>query len=244
MRCRFLNFYRATLPSGFFAPVFRSTGKAFPVLRIRLKIALAPLLVSVLFLFAGCGPKVITQSPVSVIKEYRRVAAPPIEVVIEDESKKNESLLDSMERLIRDNLIDLLDDRNADTPDELRDHLTERVNYNLLNLGFVPIERTRLQSILKEAGFQQSGATDAKTAARIGELSNAESLFFGRLFVQMGRKNGQPKIDITFTGRLVSVREGTILLSGTMTETDREASMEDLVEIIDEWFDHVEPLED
>lgn len=200
------------------------------------------ILLILLVLLSGCASEIITQAPVDTVRKYSRVAALPIELVIQDERKKKAGLLDSVERVIRDNIISIFEDTSVNDTDELRDLLTERVNYNFLDLGFVPIERTRIQSILKESGFQQTGITSAASASKVGELSNAQSLFFGRMIIQIKGDEKNPTTDLSFSGRLVTVQEGAILLSGTLTLVDQDTNMETLTDMVDEWFDHVEDL--
>jgi len=58
--------------------------------------------------------------------------------------------------------------------------LTERLRAELFKTGkYQVIERSRVDVILKEQGFQQSGCTDAQCAVEIGRLVNVSAIVLG-----------------------------------------------------------------
>ena len=148
------------------------------------------------------------------------------------------------------------DSGKESSADSMKRILKENINKNFLRKGFTPIERERVDQILKEIAFQHSGLTDEKRI-ELGKLLGARSLFFGKVFIEIEEGPlDSGCIDsltpffrvsdinrITFSGRLVSVRAGSILISGDLsTEIKGELQLEFIRELIDAWFDDVPVL--
>lgn len=103
----------------------------------------------------------------------------------------------------------------------VRELLVSRLSQSLL---FNAIERERLDKILKEHALQQSGATNTKDNARIGELLNAHAILYGTL-AELGDEG-------VLTLQLVDIETGKVYAaeerfekSSLIAETERLADM-------------------
>lgn len=86
--------------------------------------------------------------------------------------------------------------------------LSERLRYELVNAGkFKLIERSKMDEILQEQGFQQSGCTTDECAVEIGRLLNVQQIVAGSV--------GKVGNLYTVTLRMIDVQTGEILLSIT-----------------------------
>lgn len=96
-----------------------------------------------------------------------------------------------------------------------------KVTEQFLIKGFKILERSRIYSILKEQGFQQTGAIDFSTAVEIGKIVGVNAVFIGSVSLPTVSNTANLKDNtwstyaVTFTGRLISVKTGEILLSGS-----------------------------
>jgi TolB-like protein len=94
----------------------------------------------------------------------------------------------------------------------------ELITYN----EFIVVERTQVDKILKEIGFQQSGCTDVSCAVKIGQMLSANKILIGNL-MKVGKK-------IIITGRLVDVEKG-IGVSAANQSASSEDDLDDAVKI-------------
>ena len=86
--------------------------------------------------------------------------------------------------------------------------LTDRLRATLFMTGkFVILEREKMDAILKEQGFQQSGCTSDACAVEVGQLLAVEQMVVGSI-----SKVGQT---YSVTARLVGVEKGNLLGVGT-----------------------------
>ena len=101
--------------------------------------------------------------------------------------------------------------------------LSERLRTELFETGYYQvIERNKMQEILKEQGFQNSGCTSVQCAVEIGELLNVKGIVAGAI----------GKIDdiYSISLRLIEVQTGAIMR--TATEDYRGSLSEVLTEVI------------
>ncbi|MFA4839694.1 MAG: SUMF1/EgtB/PvdO family nonheme iron enzyme, partial [Candidatus Neomarinimicrobiota bacterium] len=86
--------------------------------------------------------------------------------------------------------------------------LTDRLRATLFMTGkFVILEREKMDAILKEQGFQQSGCTSDACAVEVGQLLAVEQMVVGSI-----SKVGQT---YSVTARLVGVEKGSLMGVGT-----------------------------
>ncbi len=80
--------------------------------------------------------------------------------------------------------------------------VSELIRNEMINTGsYTIIERTSMDSILKEQAFQQSGCTEDSCAVTIGRLLSAKKMLIGTI-LKLGNKT-------VITGRIVDVERGT-----------------------------------
>ena len=86
--------------------------------------------------------------------------------------------------------------------------ITDRLRLELFLSGkFVVLEREKMDAILKEQGFQQSGCTSDACAVEVGQLLAVEQMVVGSI-----SKVGQT---YSVTARLVGVEKGSLIGVGT-----------------------------
>jgi hypothetical protein len=97
--------------------------------------------------------------------------------------------------------------------------LSDRLRAELFNTGsFNVIERDKMNSILKEQGFQQSGCTSLECAVEMGQLLNVQAMVAGTL----GKIENIYSINL----RLIDVEKGTIVRTATL---DYKGSLSDVL---------------
>ncbi|MFC1668797.1 CsgG/HfaB family protein [Spirochaetota bacterium] len=78
---------------------------------------------------------------------------------------------------------------------------TNMIRTELINMGrFTVVERSRMDAILKEQGFQKTGCTDASCAVEVGKLISARKMLVGDIS-KMGKA-------IIISVRIVDVEKG------------------------------------
>lgn len=98
--------------------------------------------------------------------------------------------------------------------------VSDSIGANLLDTGFIVIERTYLTNILEEQGLVLSGATETVDYGKIGKLSNVDYLLVGTVTAEQREKysrfGGGRYIDVLdATARIVNVATGEIILHVT-----------------------------
>ena len=95
--------------------------------------------------------------------------------------------------------------------------LTGRLSTELVKLGsFTVVERSQMEEVLKEQGFQQSGCTTSECAVEVGGLLGVDKMITGSI--------GKIGSLFTLSSRLIDVETGEILrqvsfdVSGTIEE--------------------------
>jgi TolB-like protein len=100
--------------------------------------------------------------------------------------------------------------------------ISERLRTEIHQIGkFNILERARINEILKEQGFQQSGCTDSKCAVEIGQLIGVKKIVIGTI-------NSMGKI-ISIDLRIVDVKTGEILIS--IMEDCESCALEDVFKV-------------
>jgi len=95
--------------------------------------------------------------------------------------------------------------------------VSDLVRSEMIKTGaFTMIERTQMEEILKEQGFQMSGCTDTSCAVKVGKLMSANKILVGEV-------NGIGQTIVT-TIRIVDVEKGT----ADFAATEKSPSIDDL----------------
>ena len=101
----------------------------------------------------------------------------------------------------------------------LADNISELVRTELIMTeGFTVLERSQVDKILKEQGFQMTGCTETSCAVEIGQMLSAKKIIVGSV-MQMGSK-------IIISGRLVDVEKGV----GELAANESADSVDELDE--------------
>jgi TolB-like protein len=113
--------------------------------------------------------------------------------------------------------------------------LTDRLRSLLVRTNvFNVVDRGKMQSILQEVGFQQSGCTSTECAVEVGKLLNVEQMIAGSI----GRIGSLYTVDIV----LIEVETSRILKSFTR---DHKGEIEGLIDAMSEIAEQlVEPTSD
>ncbi len=96
-----------------------------------------------------------------------------------------------------------------------------KVSEQFLIRGVKIVERAKINKILQEHGFNQTGYVDNSTATEIGKIIGVPAIFIGNVSSPSEtntanlRDNTWSSYSVTFTGRIISVKTGEILLSGS-----------------------------
>lgn len=122
--------------------------------------------------------------------------------------------------------------------------VVEFSNRNFLEHGFAPLERRTVKNILKERTFQESGLVDEDSRRNVGMLLGADALFSGRLELDIESGLVGDTVRIHFTGKLVSVDRGEILISGDSRHEADGFSVEAMQDVVDAYFRRVPRLND
>lgn len=95
----------------------------------------------------------------------------------------------------------IMDFKAQNVEKSLAANVTELIRGEMINSGrFDIIERSQVDKILKEQGFQNTGCTEQSCAVQIGKLLSANKILIGTV-MKIGQKN-------VFSGRLVDVQRG------------------------------------
>ncbi len=198
----------------------------------------------------------VSSQPVLVLSAYRKVAVVSMEVtIIRNRMEKSETgnrlgkyiaLADEYifrrfrEAFGKDTRIGAgrLEDPR-DPKANLEDLAIEIVNRNLLEKGFLPVERQQMKLILRELSRSQTGLFDPGTRQEIGRLAAVDALYHGRILVGVEQGLFSLKTRVTFNGRIISVGEGYVLVAGESTIVDDEFKPEHIRQTIDGWFEDV-----
>jgi len=87
--------------------------------------------------------------------------------------------------------------------------ITDFFNMELMKRGFVPVERSQIESLLKEQKFQASDVTTKEDAARAGKILNVPAVILVNI-----PKYGE---DLNMTAKMIDVEDGSILWIGEGT---------------------------
>ncbi len=216
------------------------------------------LALSCIILFNGCSlfrSSQTASAPSSVLKAYREVAVAPVEIIVRDRNSKSLSKIKVFSRDLDEKggdrdmheFLRVFSSGLAGADEEMKlehfqDFITETINRNLLSRGFIPMERSRIKVILEEMDLQQIGIVRQEEVYELGKLARAESIFMGKLIVEVERGVFRDAIDLHFSGRLVSVTEGAVLLSGEESMEKNSTELDNISKLVNRWFRSVKKI--
>lgn len=104
--------------------------------------------------------------------------------------------------------------------------ISELIRSEMINSGqYIVLERTQVDKILKEQGFQMTGCTDVTCAVQVGKMLSARKILVGTVM----RFGG----NIAITGRVVDVEKGI----AEFAEKERALSKDDEFYMIERFCD-------
>lgn len=137
--------------------------------------------------------------------------------------------------------------------DRIRAHSVQTANQHLAAHGMQPVQRRRIQAVLKELALSQAGLTEQ--SLKIGRLVKADSIFTGTLTLRekkgmflvpdgiacLGDLSGS--VEIVFSGEITSVERGVVLYAGTVHHQADRISMYTIEQALMLWFEKMPVLE-
>lgn len=197
----------------------------------------------------------VSSQPRSILNQYRKVAVAAMEVTIIRQRADKSETGDRLRKYIaladeyifrqfrrafgEDIRIGSGGSKYRDPQANLEDLAIEIVNRNLLEKGFLPVERKQMKLIMRELSRSQTGLYDPATRQEIGRLASVDALYHGQILVGVEQGLFSLKTRVTFNGRVISVEEGFVLVSGESTFRKDEFRPEHIRMAIDDWFDDV-----
>jgi hypothetical protein len=113
----------------------------------------------------------------------------------------------SRRRIVKPNLpgdairVAVMDFRANGIPQLLASNISELVRNELIIIGsFIVLERSQVDQILKEQGFQMTGCVDTSCAVKVGQMLSAKKILVGTV-MKVGNK-------IVISGRIVDIEKG------------------------------------
>lgn len=194
--------------------------------------------------FAACKSRTVQSRPTTELGQHRKIAVTSIQI-----------------NLIEEKGCVLFSDGLKTGEVAIEDYAVDVIHKNLLEKGFVPIERRRIKHILREQGLGQTGMYEQ---TQIGALAGASAIFTGNISIRTELEHHphiatailfppsllyrlvvpNAKTTLTFSGRMTSVETSAILISGEIANKEEGFEMDMVRELIDEWFEDVESIKE
>jgi len=95
--------------------------------------------------------------------------------------------------------------------DAVKNQISDFFAMELMKKGYTPVERSKVQTLLKEQKFQASDVTTADGAARAGRILNVPAVIMVNIPTY--------KEEINMTAKMVNVEDGSILWVGSGSGT-------------------------
>jgi TolB-like protein len=122
--------------------------------------------------------------------------------------------------------IAIMDFESRDVPRTEALKISELIRNEMVNSGqYTVLERTQVDKILHEQGFQMTGCTDVTCAVQVGKLLSARKILVGTVM-----KFGD---NIAVTGRVVDVEKGI----AEFAEKERAISKDDVFYMVERFCD-------
>lgn len=206
------------------------------------------LFVSPVFALAlSCGSTVkVHHAPTDILRQHTNIAVVDVKIDVVEEGLLKDAINMAQRELTGKNAA-------PSTRNDLEEHAIATINRNLLEAGFMPVQRSRITALLKEQQLQQGGMTT--DTSRIGALLKADAVFQGAITVKKQAGFEIPFVvaclvpplflvrggetEVTFSGTMTSVEKGFIMLSGTGRTTADRFSTSEIDDVINDWFARV-----
>ncbi|MBE7439416.1 MAG: hypothetical protein HS115_13230 [Spirochaetales bacterium] len=207
---------------------------------------------AVLLLLVSCSGSQVAVQRRSVLSMYPRIAVVHVGVNLVRNRGNTSPLnkyVDLLDRFLYQNVGKWLGVKvsgrgsSGDQTGDLHSLALESIHRNFLERGFLPVERDRMASIYKEITFSQSGLSSADRK-EVGQLASADALYFAEVNISMEKGWFQDKIRLSYTGRLISVEEGYVLMSGEAVRSHSEFEPGQIPDLVTRWFRRVPVLKD
>lgn len=209
-----------------------------------IKTLLFTALITSLFFSCSIFRTNMESAPRKTLAQHKVVAVLPIEIILRDKQTGMNQLRVNINEVVNVGVlsntgfqIEMLGTDSKMEVREIQDVLVEMINREFLGRGYMPIERTRVASILNEQSLELAGVTESSSdITQIGKLVSADAVFSSKLVIVTEKGLVKDNSEITFNGRLVSVKTGSILLSGETIEVIRRMKVEELEGVIEDAF--------
>ncbi len=128
--------------------------------------------------------------------------------------------------------IAIMDFEAKDIPKSEAVKISELIRNDIINTGsYTVVERSQMDKILKEQGFQQTGCTDVSCAVEIGKMLSTKKILVGTV-MQLGD-------NIVITGRIVDVEKGTAEFSEKQTAGSKNQIYSAVSKFVDNLTDKI-----
>ena len=174
------------------------------------------------------GDTFLIQETVRVIKEKKMISVygnTPVTTLTDVTEKITHSLEFERAKIAQPKIagdsmrVAVMDFRANGISQLLASNISELVRNELIIMGsFVVLERSQVDQILKEQGFQMTGCTDTSCAVKVGQMLSAKKILIGTV-MRMGS-------NIVITGRIVDVEKGV----GERAANQNASSIDELSE--------------
>lgn len=185
------------------------------------------------------------------LAEHAVIAVVDVEVkVIGSESMLNNTFQSVLDKI---GLNLNVNQKRDNLRDRFREHSIQTLNQRLSMQGMQPIQRRRIQAILKELALSQAGLTES--SLKIGKLARARSVFTGTLTIRekkgaffipdgigcLGSWSGS--VEVLFSGEITSVERGEVLYADTVYRQGNSFSMRIVEDVLADWFEKMPVVE-
>lgn len=217
------------------------------------------ILLFIAFFLFSCASISEKKEQVAMWKEYRHIAV--VDVVVEISVAKNKThkaVSVATGVLKKLGLYDNTSEEEAkkyekEAAEAMRQYAVNSINRRLLQKGFYPVQRNKIEAIADEYAVQQSGLTES--ASEIGKMVKADAVCTGKIiffrddrgsFILQAIKDLVPAFrgsyEVSFAGEITAVESGIILHSEAVREEGDDFETEILDSILKKWFKAVPSL--
>ncbi|MCB1158327.1 MAG: hypothetical protein H7A25_05130 [Leptospiraceae bacterium] len=186
------------------------------------------LLILSLSILFSCKSFHLSQTDKKYLQNNKKVGIHGFQVQIETQETLGARLSRGVVQLV-------FPDSKDGKPDKekLKDLAMDTILKNFLDKGFYPVEREQLRQILKEYSLRQAGVIDDLKELK---LSGIDSIFTAHLQIRIVSSFWKTKAILSFSGRLMDIKTGMILASGSISKEFEEIREKNITSMIDSWF--------
>lgn len=122
--------------------------------------------------------------------------------------------------------------------DDYKDITSDIISGKMLKRGLKPVERNKMALVFKEISFQQK--TGAESRNEIGKLTGADCIYTSSLNISLEQGLISNKYVYNFSGKLISVSDGSILASGAVSISKSDLNTSYISEVVSDWFSGID----